>query len=165
MWHERAITGNLDLDTLCRSGTDCDDRIWLSGRIDHSFIRQHDGNSVANRVDAAALGTLQTLALVFQCERFLADGTDQDVEQVLRNHGGILRFLCGGTNLGGMLVVAEFVTDVLQRHSELAFQIQPLPGVLREWTGLSSSFFVLSSSFSVPGSQLGRTRTSGDGLR
>jgi hypothetical protein len=26
------------------------------------------------------------LALVFQGERFLADGTDQDVEQVLRNH-------------------------------------------------------------------------------
>ena len=91
MWHERAITGNLDLDTLCRSGTRCDDRKWLLGRgasirIDHSLIDQHDGNFVTNRVDAAALGTFKALALVFQGERFLADGTDQDVEQVLRNH-------------------------------------------------------------------------------
>ena len=60
---------------------------WIiSGWINNGFIHQHDGNSVPHRVDAAALGALQTLALVFQGERFLADGTDQDVEQVLRNH-------------------------------------------------------------------------------
>ena len=59
----------------------------ISGWINHGSIHQHDGNSVPHRVDAAALGALQALALVFQGERFLADGTDQDVEQVLRNHG------------------------------------------------------------------------------
>ena len=59
----------------------------ISGWINPGFIHQHDRNSVPHRIDAAALGTFKTLALVFQGERFLADGTDQDVEQVLRNHG------------------------------------------------------------------------------
>ncbi len=92
-------------------------------RINDGFVNQHDRDSVTHRVDAAALGALQTLPLVFQGERFFADGTNQDVEQVLRNHGGILRFLSGGTRLRG---------------SRLWF---------RDWTG--PQFLVVSSRFSV----------------
>jgi hypothetical protein len=58
----------------------------MSGRINDGFIDQHDRNSVPHRVHSAALGTLQTLALVFQGKCLLADRADQDVEQVLRNH-------------------------------------------------------------------------------
>ena len=73
-----------------------------SGRVGDGFVHQHDRNSVPNRVDAAALGALQTLSFVFQRQRLFAHRAHQDVEQVLGNHGKILRFLCqlkNGKNL------------------------------------------------------------------
>jgi hypothetical protein len=65
-----------------------------SGGIGGGLVHQHDWDAVPDRVDAAALGTLQTLSLVFQHQRLLADWAHQDVEQVLGNHGRILRFSC-----------------------------------------------------------------------
>ncbi len=65
---------------------------YVSGRIGHGLVHQHDRDSIPNRVDPAALGTLQTLSFVLQRQRLFTDWADQDVEQVLRNHGGILRF-------------------------------------------------------------------------
>ena len=64
-----------------------DDTIWLSRRFGHGFVDQQDGNAITNRVGAAALATLQCLPFVLQYEGFLTSWADQDVEQVLRNHG------------------------------------------------------------------------------
>ena len=64
-----------------------DDTIWLSGRLGNCFIDQQDGNAIANRVGTAALAALQRLPFMLQYEGFLASRADQDVEQVLRNHG------------------------------------------------------------------------------
>ena len=93
-WHERAISRNPNIDTLCRSGTSRNDTMRLragaSGRIDRSFVHQHDGDAVPHRINAAALGALETLPFVFQYQRLFADRADQNFEQVLVNHGGIL---------------------------------------------------------------------------
>jgi hypothetical protein len=60
------------------------------GWIGDGLVHQHDRNAVPHRVYAAALGTLQTLSILLQLQRLLAGGADQDIKQVLRNHGRIL---------------------------------------------------------------------------
>jgi hypothetical protein len=57
-----------------------------SGGIDDRLVDQHDRDVIPNRVDTATLGALQALSLIFEHQRFLASGTDKDVEQLLRNH-------------------------------------------------------------------------------
>jgi hypothetical protein len=58
-----------------------------SGRIGDGLVDQHDRDIVPDRVNAPALPALKTLSFVFQHKRLFADGADQDVEQVLGNHG------------------------------------------------------------------------------
>jgi hypothetical protein len=74
--------------------------MWLQdialGRIDDGFVDQHDWDAVPYRVNAVALAALQTLSVVFQRQRLLADRADQDVEQVLGNHERILRLFRRG---------------------------------------------------------------------
>jgi hypothetical protein len=60
---------------------------YVSGRIGDRLVDQHDRDSIPNRVDPATLGTLQTFAFVLERQRLFTDWADQDVEQVLRNHG------------------------------------------------------------------------------
>ncbi len=64
-----------------------DDTIWLSRRFGNGFVDQQDGNAITNRVSAAAFATLQSLSFILQYEGFLTGRADQNVEQVLRNHG------------------------------------------------------------------------------
>jgi hypothetical protein len=58
----------------------------LLGRLSDGLIHQQDGNAVPNRVCAMALTALQGLAFVRQSKRPLANWTNQNVEQILRNH-------------------------------------------------------------------------------
>ncbi len=58
------------------------------GRFGDRVIDQQDRDSVANRIRPPAHGTLEALSLALECERFFAHRADQDVEQILGNHGG-----------------------------------------------------------------------------
>ena len=60
-----------------------------SGRIDRSFVHQHNGDAVPHRINAAALGALEALApvFVFEYQRLFTHGADQNLEQVLGDHG------------------------------------------------------------------------------
>src|SRR4029077_6397754 len=78
-------------------------RVFGSGRIGDGFVHQHDRNSVPDRIDAAALGALQTLSFVFQRQRLFAHRAHQDVEQVLGNHGEILRDFSASVKAGKSL--------------------------------------------------------------
>ena len=64
-----------------------DDTIWLSGGFGDGFVYEENRDAIANRVSAQALATLQRLTFILQDQRFLAGRADQDVEQVLGNHG------------------------------------------------------------------------------
>lgn len=55
-------------------------------RFYSSNINQHDGDIVLDRIHAAALNAFQATSILFQNDRFLADGTDKHVEQILGNH-------------------------------------------------------------------------------
>ncbi len=63
-----------------------DDTIWLSGSFDDGFVHEQDRDAVPNRVSTTADAALQGQSFVLQNERFFARGTDQDVEQILRDH-------------------------------------------------------------------------------
>ena len=58
------------------------------GRLGDGFIHQQDWDSVTNRIYAATHGTLQALSLSLESKRFFAHRADQDIEQILGNHGG-----------------------------------------------------------------------------
>jgi hypothetical protein len=58
------------------------------GRVGNGLINQQDGYVIPNWVDPVTLPTLETLPVVFEHQRLLAERTDQDVEQVLGDHGG-----------------------------------------------------------------------------
>jgi hypothetical protein len=56
--------------------------------VDHGLVHQEVGNVVPDRIHPPTLPTFQTLAAVFENERFLANRAHQNVEQVLGNHAG-----------------------------------------------------------------------------
>ncbi len=55
-------------------------------RLDRGLIDQHDRDIVLDRIDAVALGALQTLGILSVLERLLAGRADQDFEQFFGNH-------------------------------------------------------------------------------
>jgi hypothetical protein len=55
-------------------------------RLGDGILDQQDRDVIPNRISPATLATLQGLSLVLENEGFLADGADQDVEQVLGDH-------------------------------------------------------------------------------
>ena len=57
-----------------------------SGRIHGGFVHQQDGDVIPDRVDAVAGIAFKGLGVGLEDQRLLADGTDEDFEQVLRNH-------------------------------------------------------------------------------
>jgi len=69
-------------------GSNC---AWIetvaSGGIGYGFVDQQNRNVVPNWINPLACTAFQTLSVLFQSERFLADGTDQDVKQVFGDHG------------------------------------------------------------------------------
>jgi hypothetical protein len=72
-----------DETELCREvglGTD-------SGGVDFGGIDEHDWDIVLNGVNAAAVAAFEALAVLMRHNRQLANGADQDVEQISRNHG------------------------------------------------------------------------------
>jgi len=79
-----------------------------SRRIDDGLIDQENWNVVPNRVDAAALGALQAFPSFFEHQRFSAQRANQDVEQVPRNHGGILHLAEGTQTCGNALAETKW---------------------------------------------------------
>ncbi len=71
------------------------------GRFGDSFIHQQDGDSVTNRICPTTHGTLQALSLSLEYERFFAHRADQDVEQILGNHGADFTPFVQGTKREG----------------------------------------------------------------
>jgi hypothetical protein len=55
------------------------------------LVHQQNRNVIAYRICPEARATLQALAVGFENERLFADGTNQNIEQILGNHGRILR--------------------------------------------------------------------------
>jgi hypothetical protein len=58
--------------------------------LDSSFIHQHDGDIVFDRVNPVALCALQALWILAVLERLLAGGTNQHVEEVFGEHDCVL---------------------------------------------------------------------------
>ena len=63
--------------------------MYDSERFDCGLVLEQNGNPVPNRVDPLALVALQAF-LSAQDERLAAYGTDQDFEQVGRNHDEVI---------------------------------------------------------------------------
>ena len=61
-----------------------------SGGVDGSFVDEKDRNPVPHRIHSPARPTFQAFMIRGSGERLLAGRADQDVEQILRNHGGIV---------------------------------------------------------------------------
>ena len=55
--------------------------------LDRSLVHQHDGNVVLHRIYPAALRALQALRILPVLERLLARRTNQNLQQILGNHG------------------------------------------------------------------------------
>jgi hypothetical protein len=81
--HVARLTLNVDTTGKSRNLT----RPPLDG-VNRGGIEQHDRNVILNRVNTAALTTLQALPIRIQHHWLLAKRADQHVEEVLRNHGG-----------------------------------------------------------------------------
>jgi len=58
-----------------------------SGGVGCCFVHQKDRDVVTNRIHTFTLAALQALAVLLLDKRLLADGTNQNVEKVLGNHG------------------------------------------------------------------------------
>src|SRR6266496_2197524 len=74
------------IDTLCRSRVASDAVCRSSGRFNGRGIHQQNRDVVLNGIHAAACAALQALPIRFQDQRLFAHGTNQNVEQILRNH-------------------------------------------------------------------------------
>ncbi len=70
-------------------------------RIGNRFIHQQNRNIVAHRIHPPTLAALQAFSGFLELKRFLAHGADQNVQQILRNHGSILRLLPGTAHAVG----------------------------------------------------------------
>ncbi len=93
---------SLHIDTSCRSGTfgagaDARKSVELfdhqpsrfagaDSGFDYGFVHEHDGNIVLDGINASASCALEALAIIFQLQRLLARGADENVEKILRNH-------------------------------------------------------------------------------
>ena len=60
------------------------------GGFGHGLVYQQNRNVVAHGVNAATLSAAQALATRREHQRLLADGTDQNIEQILGDHKFIL---------------------------------------------------------------------------
>jgi len=60
------------------------------GRLDDRLIDKENGDFVADRVDAMALGALQALAAVLELQRLLARRANQNFEEILRDHNEVI---------------------------------------------------------------------------
>jgi len=63
------------------------------GGVNFRGVDEHDGDIVLNGVNPATDRAFQTLAIGVQEHRLLAHGADQDVEQILRDHRGMIVIL------------------------------------------------------------------------
>jgi hypothetical protein len=84
-------------DTMCRSVSTqktavCQGRtregngLWLRG-VYGGGVDQHDRDVVLDWINAAAFPTLQTAAVAVKNYRLLANGANEHIEKILRNHG------------------------------------------------------------------------------
>jgi hypothetical protein len=58
-----------------------------SGGVDFGSIDEHDGDIVLNGVNAAAVAAFETFSVLMRDHRQFANRADQDVKQILRDHG------------------------------------------------------------------------------
>ncbi len=63
---------------------------WFSGGVNFGGIHQHDWDVILNRINAAALATLQTVPRRAERNRLLTDRANQYVEQILSDHGSYI---------------------------------------------------------------------------
>jgi hypothetical protein len=73
-------------DTLCRLPNLGKNQVVDLSRIGGGSVDQQNRNSILNGIDAAALTAFQAGRILAQRQRLLASGTNQNVEEVLRNH-------------------------------------------------------------------------------
>jgi hypothetical protein len=59
-------------------------------RFDHSFIYQHNGDVVFDRIDAMTLHALQAFGILAVFERLLVGGANQHFQQFLGDHQDII---------------------------------------------------------------------------
>ncbi len=89
------------------------------GRLGDSLIHQEVGDAVTNRIYPATLGALEALPVVLENERFFAHRADQDVEQILGNHGGDFNpFVRGGKLEGEKLSAVSRLSGVSFQPSQ-----------------------------------------------
>jgi hypothetical protein len=79
----------LNLDTKCQSGTDCEigEKLARSRCFDRGFVNQQNRDVVLHPVYPLAGATLKALWILSVHERVPACRADQNLEQVLGNHG------------------------------------------------------------------------------
>ena len=90
-WRKFAVAargaGDVQNDTMCRF---LQMRAWnwrlLSGGLNRRGIDQQDRNVILDGIHAPALRAFQTGRVFPQGKRLLAGGTNENIEQVLRNH-------------------------------------------------------------------------------
>ena len=58
---------------------------WLLGFYGGG-VDEHDGDVVLDGVEAAAFAAFQAVAVVVQNHRFLANGANQHIEKIFRDH-------------------------------------------------------------------------------
>ena len=58
--------------------------------VDSSFVGQQNRDIVPHRVDAAAFATFQAFGVLLMGQRLFANRTNQNIQQVLRNHDRIV---------------------------------------------------------------------------
>jgi hypothetical protein len=58
-----------------------------SSRVDRGFIDEQDGNVISHRIDSAASRALERFWIGAQFQGLLAGRADQQIEEVLGNHG------------------------------------------------------------------------------
>lgn len=63
---------------------------WRLGRVDFGSVDQHNRDVILDGVDAAALAAFEAVTVGAEDDRLFADRTNEDFEEILGNHGGII---------------------------------------------------------------------------
>jgi hypothetical protein len=83
---------SLECKDSCRFDSEEKSELGLaSGVLDGSFVDEHDGDVVFDRIDALTLSALEGLRILAVDEGLLAGGADENFEQLRGDHQGIVR--------------------------------------------------------------------------
>ena len=65
-------------------------QIRVLSRIDGSRVDKQNRDVILNGIDATTDSTLQTLPILFEDQRLLANRADENIEKILGNHGALI---------------------------------------------------------------------------